>query len=181
MRKNRKNFKGDIIIDLTSLLDVMFILLLVVLCSQNSINENLEQSNAKYDHARSQAEEAYQLYQDQMETADHLNKYVLVVSVVVPYDEKEITKRQIKLLKEGAEIECFDLVGNDVDASAKGFKDSLVSFIQKNKDNPVILSLNEEDDNILYRDETMVKNIFTELVEEYSNVYIKGSISEEER
>ena len=181
MRKKRKGLKSDIIIDLTSLLDVMFILLLVVLCSQSRINERLEQSGAEYEQARNQAEETYRLYQDQMDMADQLNQYVWAVSVVVPYDENEITKRQIRLLKEGAEIESFDLIGNNVEDSAKDFKESLAGFIRNNKDNPVILSLNEEDDNILYRDEVMVEEIFTELRKEYPNVYIRGNISEEEK
>lgn len=181
MRKKRKGLKSDIIIDLTSLLDVMFILLLVVLCSQSRINESLEQSGVEYERAKNQAEEAYRLYQDQLDMADQLNQYVWAVSVVVPYDENEITKRQIKVLKEGAEIESFDLIGNNVEDSAKDFEESLTDFIQNNRENPVILSLNEEDDNILYRDEVMVEEIFTELCKKYSNVYIKGNISEEEK
>lgn len=180
MRKNRNGYKRDIIIDLTSLLDVIFILLLVVLCGQSGIREGLEQSNAEYEHARAQAEANHQLYEDQLEIADHLDKYVWAVSVVVPYDEKEITQRQIKLLKEGGEIESFDLVGNEVTGSAKAFKESLTDYIRKYKDRPVILSLNEEDDRILYRDEVMVNEIFVELSKEYTNVYIKGNINEEE-
>lgn len=181
MRNHRKGLKSDIIIDLTSLLDVMFILLLVVLCGQSRINESLERSNEEYEQAQRQAEEAYQLYKDQIETADNLNRYVRAVSVVVPFDEKEITKRQIKLLREGAEIESFDLVGNQVEDSAEDFRKSLEGFIGENRGKPVILSLNEEDDNILYRDEVMVNEIFRELTQEYDNVYIKGSISEEEK
>lgn len=179
MRRKRSGSKSDIIIDLTSLLDVIFIMLLVVLCGQSSINESLaeEQSNAEY--ARTQAESEYQLYKDQIETADSLNQYVWAVSIEVPYNEKEITQRQIRLLKEGEEIESFDLIGNDVTSTIETFKENLVGFIQENKDRPVILSLNEENDKILYRDEVMVNKIFIELSKEYSNVYIKGKIGED--
>ena len=45
----------------------------------------------------------------------------------------------------------------------------------------MILSLNEKDDNILYRDEVMVTDIFYELTKEYNYVYIRGSLHEEEK
>ena len=57
MRKRRKGLKNDIIIDLTSLLDVMFIILLVVLCGQSTITEDLSEAQAKAEYAIKQAEE----------------------------------------------------------------------------------------------------------------------------
>lgn len=179
MRRKKSGSKSDIIIDLTSLLDVIFIMLLVVLCGQSSINESLAEEQSKVEHALIQAESEYQLYKDQIETADSLNQYVWAVSIVVPYNEKEITQRQIRLLNEGKEIENFDLIGNDVTSTIDTFRESLVGFIQENKDRPVILSLNEEDENILYRDEIMVNEILKELSKEYSNVYIKGKTGED--
>ena len=80
---------------------------------------------------------------------------------------------------EGEEIETIDLVGNDVTSAVETFKKSLTKYIKENEDRPVILSLNEEDDYILYRDEVMVQDILYELASNFSNVYIKGSISEE--
>ncbi|MBP3577116.1 MAG: hypothetical protein J6K15_03290, partial [Lachnospiraceae bacterium] len=109
------------------------------------------------------------------------NQYVFAVSVVVPYDKEDVTRRTIQILKEGEEIESFDLVGNNVKSSVEAFRDSLVKFVEANKDRPVILSLNEKDDTILYRDEVMVTDIFYELTKEYNNVYIRGSIHEEEK
>lgn len=179
MRRRRNSAKGDIIIDLTSLLDVVFILLLVILCGQSRMSESLSEAEKRAEAMKVQAEAEYKLYQDQRETADGLNQLVCVVSVVVPYDEDEITQRQIQVLREGEEIETFDLIGNNVTRSVAAFRESLVQFIRVNQERPVILSLNEEDDYILYRDEVMVKEIFDELAEEYGNVYIKGNTNEE--
>ena len=179
MRRRRNSAKGDIIIDLTSLLDVVFILLLVILCGQSRMSESLSEAEKRAEAMKVQAEAEYKLYQDQLETADGLNQLVCVVSVVVPYDEDEITQRQIQVLREGEEIESFDLIGNNVTRSVAAFRESLVQFIRVNQERPVILSLNEEDDYILYRDEVMVKEIFDELAEEYGNVYIKGNTNEE--
>ena len=179
MRKNRRSSRNDIMIDLTSLLDVIFIVLLVVICGQGSLNEGLLERQNDAENAKQQAETAYELYSDQLEMADSLNQYVWAVSVIVPYDENEITKRQILILKEGEEIESFELIGNDVRNARAKFKDCLLGFIQEHKEMPVILSLNENDDNILYRDEVMVNEVFLELSAEFDNVYVKGNISED--
>lgn len=180
MRGKRNVFKNDIIIDLTSMLDVMFIILFVVLCNQTIISETLEQSNRENENAQAKAEAVRQLYEDQIKTADNLNRYVQTVSVMVPY-KNDIKQRTIMLSKEGEETEEFDLIGNEIADSKEAFQKSLTDYIQKNSDRPVILSLNDNNDNILYRDEVMVTEIFGELMEEYSNVYLRGTISEEER
>jgi len=179
MRKRRNSAKGDIIIDLTSLLDVVFILLLVILCGQSRMGERLSEAEKSAEAMKTQAEAEYKLYHDQLEIAESLNQYVCAVSVVVPYEEDEITQRQIRVLREGEEIENFDLIGNNVERSIEAFKECLVQFVRVNQERPVILSLNEEDDYILYRDEVMVKEIFDELAGKYSNVYIKGNTDEE--
>jgi len=181
MRRKRKGTKGDVLIDVTSLLDVMFIILLVVLWGQNRVEDDLKSTQTDATYAKSQAMAEYQLYQDQMELADSLNQYVWAVSVVVPYNENEVTQRQIKLLQEGQEIKSFDLIGNNVSDSVKAFRECLVEYIKENQDRPVILSLNEDDDYILYRDEVMVQEIFNELAGNYSNVYMKGSVGGEEK
>lgn len=179
MRRKRGSSKSEIIIDLTSLLDVIFIILLVVLCGQNHLNQGLADSQTDVEQAKAQAEAEYKLYKDQLETADSLNQLVCTVSVVVPYEESDVTRREIRILKEGGEIEPIKLIGNDTSKAVAQFQESLIGFIQENEGRPVILSLNEEDDYILYRDEVMVNELFADLAKEYDNVYIKGSISEE--
>ena len=181
MRRTRRSSKGDVLIDLTSLLDVIFIILLIVMWGQNTVETNLKQAQAETESAKNQTEAEQQLYEQQLEIADNINQYVFAVSVVVPYDREDVTRRTIQILKEGEEIESFELAGNNVNASVDAFRDSLVKFVEANQGRPVILSLNEHDDNILYRDEVMVTEIFYELTKEYNNVYIRGSIHEEEK
>lgn len=181
MRRTRRGSRSDVLIDVTSLLDVIFIILLVVLLGQNSAELNLKQAQADTESAQTQTEAEKKLYEQQMEIADNINQYVLAVSVVVPYDKEDVTQRTIQILKEGEEIERFELVGNNVNTSVEAFRKSLVKFIEANQERPVILSLNEHDDTILYRDEVMVTEIFYELTREYNNVYIRGSIREEEK
>jgi hypothetical protein len=181
MRRTRRGSGSDVIIDLTSLLDVIFIILLIVMWGQSMVETNLLQTQAEAEAAISQTEAEQQLYRQQQEIADGINQIVFAVSVIVPYDKEDVTHREIKMLKEGKEIESFQLVGNNVTEAVEDFRKSLVSYIEQNSTRPVILALNENDDNILYRDEVMVTELFFELTKEYSNVYIRGSVSEEEK
>ena len=41
MQRNGSRFRNDILIDLTSLLDVIFIILLVLVCGQTTISDDL--------------------------------------------------------------------------------------------------------------------------------------------
>lgn len=176
MRRIRRSSKSDVIIDLTSLLDVVFIILLVVLYGSNTRAANLSETQSKAEEAISQAEEEKRLYEEQQEAFSN----IWAVSVIVPYDENEITKRHICILEKGEEIKSIDLVGNDTANARDEFKNYLVDYIKKNEDKPIMLSLNDDDKYILYRDEVMVNNIFDELIKTYRNVYvIKGSVSEE--
>lgn len=180
MRKKR-NIRGDVVIDLTSLLDVIFILLLVVLCGQQGINKNLTEKGIEQENAIAQANETREIYEDMIDMEDNIQQMVWAASIAVPYEKTEITKREIKLLVEGKEIESFPLIGNEVEESINQFREVLIEYIESNQERPVILSLNDNDDNILYRDETRVNDIMTELIETYSNVYIRGGLSEEEK
>lgn len=183
MRRKRRNGRNEVFIDLTSLLDVIFIVLLLVICSYHSEKEKNKQENtAAHEYmskAIADAESDSQAYTDMIDTQDNLQKYIWTASIVVPYDPDEITVRHIKVLTEDKEIMSFDLIGNDVAGGVQEFRDSLTDYIKKYADRPVILSLNENNDKILYRDEKAINEVFDELMNTYDNVYIKGSVSEE--
>lgn len=191
MNRNRRNSRSDIIIDLTSLLDVIFIILLVVLCSQQaSASEQedsysgrlkvLEQAEKEADKAKKDAETARDVYNDAADTNTGLGKYVFAVSIAVPYDDADVTKREIKLLREGeGEIETYELRGYDTAGAMEEFTSDLERYITKYEDSPVIISLNDDDERILYRDETEISSILFELSGRYDNVYVKGNLGDD--
>jgi len=181
MKRKRKNNKNDIIIDLTSMLDVIFIVLLVVMVGQKVSAFKHEQENSdiaeSYNDAVNSYNDAAELYNDMMSTA----KYFKTASIIVPYDEEEVYKRTIKIQFWGnEETEEIKLTGNDTERAFNEFYDSLEKYILENSGNPVILSLNDDDGKILYRDEKVISGIIMELSEKYENVYIKGNLSEVE-
>ena len=108
MRRYKRNKKNNIIIDLTSLLDVIFIVLLVVMAGQFTASKNQENALAdQQTEAESKIEEAENMiavYEDMIDTMDNVNKYVVAVSIAAPYNKEELHKREIKLLAEGNEL-----------------------------------------------------------------------------
>ena len=180
--KNKSNRRNEIIIDLTSLLDVIFLVLMVVLCKTQLMQQDIETKDVEASAREAEAEvlidEAnakQELYSDQIDTQDNLNEYVWAISVYSSYVSDKITERHIRVVSEDKDIKTFDLIGTK-DTNAKvfeEFKEYLEENIKEKKDTPVILSLNENDEKILYRDEKKIREIFDEIKEKYSNVYEK--------
>lgn len=150
-------------IDLTSLLDVIFIILLVVVSNQRYLEENTEAERAN-------AQVEQYLYNEQVNMANTYNVYISVYS---NFDENNPVSREIHVLKNNEDIKDFQLNGNSVQDTLNEFKEYLVSYIDSNKGKPVVLSLNENDDAILYRDEKSIKAIYDELKRDYPDVYLK--------
>ena len=171
--RRRRNKRDDLMIDLTSLLDVIFIILLVVMCSQQLTKWDYESREQEATETVRDAEAIAELYQDQMETQDNLNEYVVKLSVYSDFNPEQITVRKVRILKELQAIETIDLIGAETADAFARLEENLVAYIQENSDKPVILSLNEGDEKILYRDEKTILAIFEKLSEEYTNVYIK--------
>lgn len=172
MRRRRKR-NNDLVIDLTSLLDVIFILLLVILCGEQIAKEEYFSQERAAAEKVQEAEAAKELYDDQMELSDNINKYVCAISVYSDYNPDQITVRKVRVLKEEQEIESFDLIGADTKGAYAAFTNCLTEYITDNAEQPVILSLNEGDEKILYRDEKAILQIFEQLSDDYENVYIK--------
>ncbi len=181
MKKRRHRAKSDILIDLTSLLDVIFIVLLVVIGRQQTLTVKQQEqivASQTIEEASAQAEEArakYELYMDQLDMSDQLQNYVCALSVYAYYNEMNVTERHISILRKGAdeEIETFDLRGENVTEPMKQFRAAVEAYIAANEESPIILSLNEGDEKILYRDEKAILNIFKELSMEHDNVFVK--------
>lgn len=184
MKKKRHRAKSDILIDLTSLLDVIFIVLLVVIGRQMTLAEKQQEqveANGTVEEAMAMAQDAqakYELYMDQIDTAEQIGQYVCVISVYAYYNEADLTERHVKIYRKGdAEpFATFDLIGENVQPSLDKIKAAIKEYAEKNDDLPVILTLNERDEKILYRDEQAIKHIFEDLTGETEglpNIYIK--------
>ena len=172
MRKRHRK-KSDILIDLTSLLDVIFIILLVVICREQKLSVDQREQTENLTELEEQARIKYELYMDQLDTADGENDYLLQASVNASYNPEDIIRREVSILLKGEEEpKTFEILGQE-NKKMDELRDMLKEYVENNPDKPVILSLNEGDERILYRDEKAIKKIFEELSSEYRNVYIK--------
>lgn len=168
-RQRRRKNKGDILIDLTSLLDVIFILLMIVLCNQQNETSKMQVQQEEAIKISEQAKVQLQLYTDQMDTADNFG----MVSVNASYEPNNITTRHISIQIKGEEIITLDMRGNSTKEPLGKLEEILRDYIDSNAGKPIILSLNERDENILYRDEKAIQDIFNELKVYSTDVYIK--------
>ena len=174
-------------IDLTPLLDVIFILLFSVMMTNGSANDKraaeLDAREKNISRKEQEAENAKSEYENMTETVGHIGEYVNIVSVSAFFaDETDVSKRTIKITSVEEmveETETYELVGADTEAYKK-MSGYLEQYINDHKDSPVILALNPDDEKILYRDEREITEILMGLMEEYGNVSVKGNIGDHE-
>ena len=174
------NNKTDIVIDLTSLLDVIFVILFVVMCNQINGKANYDSMAQEAKSMSASANATIELYEQQLDTQDNINSYVYAVSIYSYYEPENITTRYLRVLREDEVIFEESMVGNNTDDAFNALEEELISYAIQYPDNPIIISLNENDENILYRDEKRIIDVLMDIssMEECSNVYLKGYLEE---
>lgn len=178
---NKRNRRRDAVLDLTSLLDVIFIVLLLVMSRQQLISEDnaavKEKLNKEIEAQQELKEDASEIvgvYNMEMEMHESINAYAPCVCVYANYLDNNPSERHIRVKVGDSEIQSpYNLYADKTATVYEEFTNDLRAFIEENQDKPVLLSLNEGDENILYRDEVQILEIFDSLKDEYENVYIK--------
>ena len=171
--------RGNIIIDLTSMLDVIFIVLLVVMSmnqeqenKMRTVQEESRKQTISYNNAREQ-------YEDQSDSFSHMSDYIAFISVNASFDEDLVT-RHISVMNSDKKSSTPDIPELKRTKTAESFNtlaEYLDGYIQENPERVVVLSLNEGDEDILYRDEKEIKGIFHRLKTEHgANVRIKDPV-----
>lgn len=190
MRGRRGSGRFQAIIDLTSLLDVVFIVLLVVIChqrfgaeaSESRAEETYQAAEAALalaeayraaaEAARAEAENARDMYNDRNDTYENISNYVSIYTIHADYTAGKPEERFIRILgADDDEILSVPLTDESEEAAFSALGDELSSRIESAEGRPVIFSINL--DRILYRDEIVVENLLTELEEAYDNVIFK--------
>ncbi|MBQ9549997.1 MAG: hypothetical protein IJU87_04215 [Lachnospiraceae bacterium] len=177
MRRDRHG-KSDILIDLTSLLDVIFILLMVVLAKQQVSGMELEKkevfiSELQSSLERTEAEELdkLRLYTDQIDTAEK----TVIISVTATFNPVEPKQRSLKILKNGnTEADEFILSGGDTKEAYEAFEKKLREYVSSPEGMPVILSIADDGSEILYRDQKRIQEIFLSLQKGSDDIYIRA-------
>ncbi|MCR5329725.1 MAG: hypothetical protein K6E62_00865 [Lachnospiraceae bacterium] len=174
---NRSRSKGikQFIIDLTPLLDVIFILLIVVLAngtrSEELANEQFEEAM----EVKSSAEQQVNAYKSHFEAYSDIDEYFSIITVSAGYHSDNRRERTISIkVNENDEIQ-FELNPVNQDDQWEKITQDIQKTISAKNDLPAILVLNiKNDEKMLYRDEEAIMRIFDGLKTEYpQNVEIR--------
>lgn len=182
MRRNK--FKhNDVFIDLTSLLDVIFIMLMVVSSQLIVQKENLENEyEEKYEaleEEKTEVEIQSSIYSQGISAYESI-QYISVVAIFESDNPKE---RHITGTVNNEKFErIFDLYGTESDDADEWeeFENLIRQKIEEHEVGITVLSLNEGDEKILYRDEQSISNIFANLEESEENVHFLDMINKED-
>ena len=181
----KKRWNRDNNIDLTSMLDVIFIFLMLSVCLQTSSNSNFQ---SKYDNNVQELEsikqelesvkEYNQELEDNIEAVKKLNEdhsdhisdafdLSVWITLAVDYTPTDIKKRTIRIrLNEGPEEEIK--IEDDSSDEFEQLEEKLEGIIKQNSGKPVLLRIDTS--NILYRDEQRL-DVLTSHLKKYGNVY----------
>ncbi len=170
-------------IDLTSLLDVIFILLLVVMCGQklttgeklSTYEQQIETLSAERDEAvirEAQASEQEELYRQQVDTFENEFTYVTSVAISVSYLPTDIKNRKLTMLVNNEEPLVITITPENAAKAYDEFTAALSEVLDQKSDIPAIVSLDTS--RILYRDEKAVNGIMKNMLESHPNMYMKS-------
>ena len=175
MKRSRSKGIKQFIIDLTPLLDVIFILLIVVLAngtrSEELANEQFEEAM----EVKSSAEQQVNAYKSHFEAYSDIDEYFSIITVSAGYHSDNRRERTISIkVNENDEIQ-FELNPTNQDDQWEKITQDIQKTISAKNDLPAILVLNiKNDEKMLYRDEEEIMRIFDGLKTEYpQNVEIR--------
>ena len=182
----RLRSKQNTQIELTSLLDVIFIVLMIVVCNQQiNMTEKTQEARAAVEQAqemeqsaedaRAEAEAEKALFEEHREMYEEINSQMSIVTVYADYTPSSPSERSLYLIADtqsskkiqvsaGTEKTAFAQLEEELDAAVKTADDA---------GKPVIISINTE--RILYRDESRLSGIVDDLFRRYDNIYLKQS------
>lgn len=185
--KKKTKTLGQFLIDLTPLLDVIFIFLIVVLTSQDKFQEDTKQNLAdsqttisEMQETVSKAEAQQATINDQMDTYDHLSEYLDIITVYATYTDPAKRKyRDLYVQVNMGELKKFELnPSNSAEqwAACRAYLDKIVEEDCKSKKHVILSKKAINEDRVLYRDDSEINKIYEELIEKYQypGMYLKG-------
>lgn len=184
MRKRK-----SVVVELTSLLDVIFIMLFMVMNrSQNAAAQAQNTAAAEIAAAQSQVEimqeevEGYRDIIDEVEaeranlesaknklsSLETFREYATIVSVFV----LDNTYKRTIITDNGGDRSEIDFNWDNMDYASDTLKENLYGYIKDNE-NPVFIVFSYNGDKLYRQDYALVSEVMTEVQGGYENVYIK--------
>ncbi len=150
---------------MTALLDVIFIILMVVLCNTKA---QVNEITSKYDDARGIIETS----DNQLDNYEHMEKYVSVVTIYADYDSIDPKLRHIKYtLNTNEDVYAVEIQPETEDSAYEEFIASINEFILERADKQPVL-INIDTSQILHRDYMRMEKEISLLKSQYGNLYV---------
>ncbi len=164
----REHLHNNILLDLTPLLDVIFIILLIFVSQTIQLKKTSAGEAQRLQDEYKEAKKEYDLRNEM------IDDYYTFVTVISTYDEENPENREIRISRDPNEADqIITLNGSDVEQEYSEFEECLKGYIDPGREAPIVFSLNQGDERILYRDENRIREIVEKLQNSNNNVYFK--------
>ena len=159
---------NNILLDLTPLLDVIFIILLIFVSQTILLKKTSAGEAQRLQDEYTEAKKEYDLRNEM------IDDYYTFVTVISTYDEENPENREIRISRDPNEADqIITLNGSDVEQEYSEFEECLKGYIDPGREAPIVFSLNQGDERILYRDENRIRETVEKLQNSNNNVYFK--------
>ena len=164
----REHLHNNILLDLTPLLDVIFIILLIFVSQTILLKKTSAGEAQRLQDEYTEAKKEYDLRNEM------IDEYYTFVTVISTYDEENPENREIRISRDPNEADqIITLNGSDVEQEYSEFEECLKGYIDPGREAPIVFSLNQGDERILYRDENRIRETVEKLQNSNNNVYFK--------
>lgn len=171
MNINRKRTIGQILIDLTPLLDVVFILLMIVMIGSEMYTGQADREKAEAADIKAEYMAQEAVLKDSIDTYEHMSDYVGVITIYAGYQPSYRQNRTV-YIGYGSETKTIALNGANTSKAWKDCKNYISGLIEAGNGMPFVISILDE--QMLYRDEQSIEEIYVDLCTSYSNLYLKN-------
>ncbi len=110
-----------------------------------------------------------EMYKDRLDSYENMSEYMRFVTVYADFDSQDITTRYIRIMGDDNEIKKITITPETEKEGYEAFETAFRELVSADTSVPVLYSLNH--DQILYRDEVRLNEIFHEM--NYPNLYYK--------
>ncbi|WP_155830737.1 hypothetical protein [Butyrivibrio sp. AE3009] len=165
----RNKVKLDL--DLTPLLDVIFIVLMVVMCQMSINSESEREKTVEAENAAEEAQAKYEVATTQLENYENEDQLVAFITLNAMYEKNDPRTRHIRLAYNDETLIEDIVITPETQEQAYGqFVEEITSFVQSKEGSPVLLSI--DDSRILYRDYDRMEKEIASLQEVYNNLFL---------
>lgn len=191
--KHRLKNKLNTVVELTSLLDVIFIVLMIVICNQQiNLEEKGHDVEAAYEEValltaeaeaalseaedlRAEAEAEKALFEEHLEKFEDISSQMTTVTVIIDYQPSNLRTRTIRLMADADTPETITITPETENDAYTKFEEKLEDLVTQAEasDKPVVISIDMA--RILYRDELRAEEVLSAVYGRHGNLFYRKS------